>query len=66
MTRHRWHVYQYMKEVYMASGHRMTLKEVNKVFGGDTPHEEIREGMAEFQLAVFEIPFPVRPETMAQ
>lgn len=66
MTRHRWHVYQHIKKVYMASGHRMTVNEVMKVFGVDTPREEIQEGMAEFRLAVSEIPFPIQPETMAQ
>lgn len=66
MTKHRWHVYQYMKEVYMASGHRMTKREVMKVFGKDTPREEIQEGIAEFRLAVSEIPFPAIPETRAQ
>lgn len=49
--RNRWHVYEYMKAVTLATGKPPRWEEVRAAFP-DLPEEEIREGMAEFEAVM--------------
>lgn len=49
--RNRWHVYSFMKAVYMETGKPPLWEEVVAAFP-DLPEKEIREGMAEFEAVV--------------
>jgi len=49
--RNRWHVYEYMKAVTLATGKPPLREEVAAAFP-DLPEEEIREGMAEFEAVI--------------
>jgi len=47
----KWHVYEYMKQVYMRTGIVPTWQELRVEFSG-LRFTEIQEGMSEFQLTV--------------
>lgn len=45
----RWHVYEWLKQFYMASGRIPTTHEINQKFSGNVETGEIFEGLMEFQ-----------------
>ena len=48
----RWHVYEKLKQIYMASGRIPTPEEINRQFRGKVDEEELEEGIIEFFMVV--------------
>ncbi|MED0758997.1 hypothetical protein P4S93_09815 [Aneurinibacillus thermoaerophilus] len=61
----RWHVFEHMKNFYMATGRQLTVREVYAAFKNQASREEIEEGIAEFISAVHSMPLP-KPRKMVQ